>query len=105
MTNVLILGAGLIGSAFSVVCLENKHKVQIVGTHLEDNLIDELNNKNNSHPALKVYLNKETNITKYRNFTNELKNTPDLIVLAVSSKESYLNDKMALLREPSILFS
>ena len=74
------------GSAFSVPCLDRQHNVNIVGTHLEKKFIDEINNNNNWHPALKLHLSKKTNFVKFSNLTNELKKEIDLIVLAVSSK-------------------
>ena len=43
MTNILILGAGAMGTAFAYPCIDNKHNVSIVGTHLEDDLINQLN--------------------------------------------------------------
>ena len=86
MANILIFGAGAIGSAFSVPCLDRQHQVRIVGTYLEENFIDELKNKKHFHPTLKCHLSKNTSIVKYSDLPNELKNSPDLIVLAVSSK-------------------
>ena len=42
MSKILILGAGAMGTAFSVPCLDRQHQVKIVGTHLEDKFIDKL---------------------------------------------------------------
>ena len=39
MKKILVLGAGAMGSAFTVPCVENKNKVTLVGTHLENELI------------------------------------------------------------------
>jgi len=86
MSKILILGAGAMGTAFSVPCLDRQHQVKIVGTHLEDKFIDELKKNNGLHPSLKICISKETDIVKYNNLANELKKRPDLIVLAVSSK-------------------
>jgi glycerol-3-phosphate dehydrogenase (NAD(P)+) len=41
------------GSAFAVPCVENKNDVTIVGTHLENELIDNINSNNKTHPAFK----------------------------------------------------
>ena len=38
MSKILILGAGAMGTAFSVPCLDRQHQVKIVGTHLEENV-------------------------------------------------------------------
>ena len=40
MANILILGAGSMGTAFSFPCSDNGHSVSIVGTHLENDFID-----------------------------------------------------------------
>ena len=45
MKKILIIGAGAMGSAFAVPCIENKNDVTIVGTHLEDNLIKDIGEK------------------------------------------------------------
>ena len=42
MKKIIIIGAGAMGSAFAVPCLENKNKVTLVGTHLEDDLINKI---------------------------------------------------------------
>ena len=45
MGNILILGAGAMGSAFAFPCLDNGHTVFLVGTHLEDKFIDNIKKK------------------------------------------------------------
>ena len=42
MSKIVIIGAGAMGSAFALPCLDNKHDINIVGTHLEDKFIDGL---------------------------------------------------------------
>ena len=46
MANILILGAGSMGTAFSFPCSDNNHAVSIIGTHLENDFIDQINFKN-----------------------------------------------------------
>ena len=86
MKKILILGAGAMGSAFTVPCVENSHDVILAGTHLEDNTIDQIIQNNYLHPALNCKLPKNLKIIKFDNFSKEFKNKPDLIVIAVSSK-------------------
>ena len=86
MKKILILGAGAMGSAFTVPCVENNHDVVLSGTHLEDNTIDQIIQNNYLHPALNCKLPKKLKIIKFNNFSKEFKNKPDLIVIAVSSK-------------------
>ena len=43
MANILILGAGSMGTAFSFPCSDNNHTVTIVGTHLENDFVENIN--------------------------------------------------------------
>ena len=52
MANILIFGAGAMGTAFSFPCSDKNHSVSIVGTHLEDDFIDKINYEK-MHPTLK----------------------------------------------------
>ena len=54
MKKIIIIGAGAMGSAFAVPCVENKNDVTLAGTHLEDDLINNIKSNNNLHPALKT---------------------------------------------------
>ena len=45
MSKIVIIGAGAMGSAFAFPCLDNKHDINIVGTHLENEFIDKLKKK------------------------------------------------------------
>ena len=56
MKKILVLGAGAMGSAFTIPCLDNKNKVTLIGTHLEDRFLDEILKKNNFHPILNLKL-------------------------------------------------
>ena len=51
MTKIIIIGAGAMGSAFTIPCIENGNDVTLIGTHLENDLIDEISKS--PHPALK----------------------------------------------------
>ena len=86
MSKIIIIGAGAMGSAFALPCIDNKHDVEIVGTHLENNFIDSLKSKENFHPGLNVKLDKKIKIHKFDNFNNLVNNNADLIVLGISSK-------------------
>ena len=86
MSKIIIIGAGAMGSAFALPCIDNNHDVNIIGTHLENNFIDSLKAKENFHPGLNVKLDKKIKIHKFDNFNNLLDNGADLIVLGISSK-------------------
>ena len=84
MAKILILGAGSMGTAFSFPCVDNNHFVTIVGTHLEDKFIEQIN-ANRIHPALNLEINKKVSFFKFDKFEDEINNKVDLIVIAVSS--------------------
>ena len=52
MSKIVIIGAGAMGTAFSLPCLDNNHDINIVGTHLEDNFIETFKKNKNFHPGL-----------------------------------------------------
>ena len=86
MSKIIIIGAGAMGSAFALPCLDNNHDVNIVGTHLEDEFIDNLKKNNNFHPGLNTKLPDEIKIFKFEKFKETLQPNVDLIVLGISSK-------------------
>ena len=86
MSKIIIIGAGAMGSAFALPCIDNKHDVNIIGTHLENDFIDILKNKENFHPGLHVQLDKKIKIHKFDKLKNILDKSTDLIVLGISSK-------------------
>ena len=63
MSKIIIIGAGAMGSAFTIPCIENGNDVTLIGTHLENNLIDEISKS--AHPALKVALPKKLKLEKF----------------------------------------
>ena len=86
MSKIIIIGAGAMGSAFSFPCLDNNHDVNIVGTHLENNFIDELKKKKNFHPGINLSIPDQVKIFKFDRFNELINSKIDLIVLGVSSK-------------------
>ena len=86
MSKIIIIGAGAMGSAFSYPCLDNNHDTNIIGTHLEDQFIDNLKKNNNLHPGLNVEIPHEIKIFKFDKFEQLFNSDVDLIVLGISSK-------------------
>ncbi len=86
MSKIVIIGAGAMGSAFSLPCLDNNHDVSIVGTHLENDFIDNFKVNKNLHVGLKTKIPKEIKVFKFDEFDKLLKSNVDLIVLGISSK-------------------
>ena len=85
MKKIIIIGAGAMGSAFAVPCLENKNDVTLIGTHLEDNLINEIKSNDNFHSALKVKLPTKLKVEKYEKLKSIIEGEIDIIVVGVSS--------------------
>jgi glycerol-3-phosphate dehydrogenase (NAD(P)+) len=85
MKKIIIIGAGAMGSAFAVPCLENKNEVTLVGTHLEDDLINKIQLNNNFHPALNIELPSKLKVEKFEKLQTILEGEVDIIVAGVSS--------------------
>jgi glycerol-3-phosphate dehydrogenase (NAD(P)+) len=51
MARIVILGAGLMGTAFSIPLSDNGHEVRLVGTHLDSDIIEEIH-QDRVHPRL-----------------------------------------------------
>ena len=85
MKKIIIIGAGAMGCAFAVPCVDNKNDVTIVGTHLEDELIESINTNKQFHPALKVQLPNEIKFERFEKLQTILQKDIDLIVAGVSS--------------------
>ena len=85
MKKILIIGAGAMGSAFAVPCIENNNDVTVVGTHLENDLIKNIKSNDQIHPALKTQLPKEIKFEQFEKLQSILEQNIDLIVCGVSS--------------------
>jgi glycerol-3-phosphate dehydrogenase (NAD(P)+) len=85
MKKIIIIGAGAMGSAFAVPCLENENNVTLIGTHLEDDLINNIKLNNNLHPALNVKLPSQLKVEKFEKLKLILDEGVDIIVAGVSS--------------------
>ncbi len=85
MANILILGAGAMGTAFGYPCSDNNHNVSVIGTHLENKAVEEIN-KNRFHPGLNLEVTNAIKFFKHESIEKVFKTNPDLIVIGVSSK-------------------
>ena len=85
MKKIIIIGAGAMGSAFAVPCIENNNDVTVVGTHLENDLIKNIKSNDQIHPALKIQLPKEIKFEQFEKLQSILEQNIDLIVCGVSS--------------------
>ena len=86
MSKIVIIGAGAMGTAFSLPCLDNNHDTNIIGTHLENDFIDNILKNERLHPGLNTIIPEPINLLKFENFDKILSSDVDLIVLGISSK-------------------
>ena len=81
MGNILVIGGGAMGSAFTIPCLDNSNTVTITEPYSKQ-FIKDLSSKNKFHSALKMNLPKKL---KFKKFSKDLlKEKSDLIVIALS---------------------
>jgi len=85
MKKIIIIGAGAMGSAFTIPCIDNNNNVTLIGTHLEDDLIKQIKSNKNIHPVLKVKLPENLKIEKFEKLNSILKKGVDIIVAGISS--------------------
>ena len=85
MANILILGSGSMGTAFSFPCSDNGHSVSIVGTHLENDFIDQIKSSR-KHPVLNCEVPKSVKFSKFEKLGEEINKKVNLIVVAIISK-------------------
>ena len=98
MSKIVIIGAGAMGSAFAIPCLDNNHDINIVGTHLENEFIDIFKKNNLIHPGLKTKISQKIKIFKFEKFDELLTPNVDMIVLGISSKGiEWVSDQLSRL--------
>ena len=85
MKKIVIIGAGAMGSAFTVPCVDNDNDVTLIGTHLENELITSIKKNKNFHPALKTNLPSKLKIERFENLKAIIEKGVDVIIAAVSS--------------------
>ncbi len=84
MSEILVLGAGVMGSAFSVLLADCGHNVHLVGTHLDKELIQGIHH-HRVHSKLKVKLPDPVVPFTHDQLGEVLSNKIDLIILGVNS--------------------
>jgi glycerol-3-phosphate dehydrogenase (NAD(P)+) len=96
MSKIVIIGAGAMGSAFALPCLDNNHDINIIGTHLENEFISNLKKNNNMHAGLNCKIPEGVKIFEFDKFDSLLKSNVDLIVLGISSKGiNWVSDQLS----------
>jgi glycerol-3-phosphate dehydrogenase (NAD(P)+) len=83
MPTILVLGAGVMGTALTIPLADNGHAVRLVGTHLDGDIIEEIH-ESRIHPRLKVKV--PDSVRPYTcDRLGEAMQGVDTLVLAVSS--------------------
>ena len=85
MKKILIIGAGAMGSAFTVPCADNNNEVTLIGTHLENELITDIKKNKNFHPTLKTNLPLKLKVERFENLRSVIEKGIDVIVAGISS--------------------
>ena len=83
MANIVLLGAGVMGSALASVAAA-RNDVTLVGSPLDKDIIDSLKNSK-SHPALRLDLPESIAAIDSNELDTDLMNRAEVIVLGVSS--------------------
>jgi len=84
MKHIVVLGAGVMGSALCVPATASGNKVSLVGSPLDDAIIDSIN-ANRYHPTLDLSLPGAITALKSSQCSAELLQSADVIVFGVSS--------------------
>jgi len=84
MTHIVVLGAGVMGSAICFPALNNAHKVTLIGSPLDDDIIDAINS-GHPHPNLKVKLPEQLVTIKNNASDASLLQSANVIIIGVSS--------------------
>src|SRR5512139_1858837 len=100
MTNIVILGAGLMGTALSVPLADNGHAVRLVGTHLDGDIVEEIH-ESRVHPKLRIRVADSVEPYTYDRLAEALRGA-DLVVLGVNSRGVNWAAAMLGLLPPSV---
>ena len=84
MARVVILGAGVMGSAMAVPAARNGHQVSLVGTHLDSEIITSIKS-NGYHPRLNITLPDSVTPHAIEDWAGVVATPMDLLILGVSS--------------------
>jgi glycerol-3-phosphate dehydrogenase (NAD(P)+) len=84
VAKVVVLGAGLAGSAFCVPLADQGHDVHLVGTHVDEEIIEALT-AGGFHPRLRVALPRAVRPLPHERLEEALAGEVALVVIAVST--------------------
>lgn len=82
--NLVIVGAGVMGTALTIPASDNGHQVVLVGSPLDGDVIDSIQH-NRVHPKLQVAIPASVQAIKHDDLDSALLQRADAVVLGVSS--------------------
>ena len=84
MAKIIVLGAGVMGSAFAQLLADADNEVFLVGTHLDQDIIDSIQ-ADRTHPRLKVKLPETVQANCYHELGSIMDDRVELVVFGVNS--------------------
>jgi glycerol-3-phosphate dehydrogenase (NAD(P)+) len=84
MAEIAILGAGVMGSAMAMPAAARGHRVRLVGTHLDEEIVRSVAG-NGLHPRLGLKMPESVTAHRWTEFGAVMEGAPDLLILGVSS--------------------
>ena len=84
MANIVILGAGVMGSALSVPAVDAGNRVTVIGSPLDDGIVNSIN-ATRHHPTLNVDMPDTIRFVGNADADSALLGAADIIVIGVSS--------------------
>jgi glycerol-3-phosphate dehydrogenase (NAD(P)+) len=84
MPRIVILGAGVMGSAMTLPAAQAGNRITLVGTHLDEEIIGSLAGAGH-HPRLNITLPSAVTACSWTEFRAAMNEGPELLVLGVSS--------------------
>ena len=82
MANILVIGAGVMGTAITVPAVKNGHDITLVGTPFDKEIIDTIKNSK-IHPSLNIEL-KNTKAINSEELKQDDFDIADVIVIKIS---------------------
>jgi glycerol-3-phosphate dehydrogenase (NAD(P)+) len=83
MANIVILGAGMMGTAISTPLADNGHSIHLVGTHLDTDIIEEIH-ESRLHPKLRTRVGESVIPYSHLNLEQAMRGV-DLVILGINS--------------------
>ena len=84
MTIITIIGAGVMGSALTFPAADNQNEVRLVGTHLDEAIIESLR-KDHFHPRLRRQLHQAVKVYSHTEIAEAIKDA-DVVGLGINSQ-------------------